>query len=221
MCSGGCPAGGASSFGTVSGRCCPPRLEHLARRRSGQAALPAWIRPELAAEVSLADRIRREPVHGSRLAARDLARALDDGWLLHGTEAAERTMAVAGLEPRAPFDDRRIVELALALPDEVRRRRGAYKWVLRTAMEGVVPEVVRLRGDKADFSHIFVDEIAAAGGRGAYGDLEIDRRGWVDGAALGRAHDRLLATDATESACPEMWPLWFALATDEWVREVS
>lgn len=49
------------------------------------------------------------------------------------------------IELRRPYRDRRLVELALALPAHQLYRAGWAKWVARQAMRGILPETVRLR----------------------------------------------------------------------------
>lgn len=56
------------------------------------------------------------------------------------------------VESRHPFFDRRLIEFSLALPEEQRWRRDQPKFVLRQAMQGILPEKVRARRDKAEFS---------------------------------------------------------------------
>ncbi len=50
-----------------------------------------------------------------------------------------------GLEFRHPYRDRRLVEYVLALPAHQLYFHGQYKFVLRTAMQGILPEAIRTR----------------------------------------------------------------------------
>jgi asparagine synthase (glutamine-hydrolysing) len=71
-------------------------------------------------------------------------------------------MAVS-LEPRAPFLDHRLIEFVSALPDELRVRGLATKWILRQAAKPLLPRLAPrkggfaiaagawLRGELADF----------------------------------------------------------------------
>lgn len=58
-----------------------------------------------------------------------------------------------GCEARAPFLDRRMIELSLQIPDELKSRVASStrisKLILRRAMRGILPEDIRLRLDKA------------------------------------------------------------------------
>jgi asparagine synthase (glutamine-hydrolysing) len=57
-----------------------------------------------------------------------------------------------GTESRYPFFDRRLVEFLFALPEEQRWKNEWTKTVLRHAMDGMLPDSVRIRKDKAEFS---------------------------------------------------------------------
>jgi len=76
----------------------------------------------------------------------------------HAFEILDRLAAAAGVEPRYPFWDKRLVEFSLSLPAEEFCDAGWGRLVLRRAMEGVLPDAVRWRRDKFDFTQ----KIAAA-----------------------------------------------------------
>jgi len=60
-----------------------------------------------------------------------------------------------GIEIRRPFRNRRLVEFALALPAYQLYRHGLYKHILRTAMQGILPETVRTRERKTALNSLF------------------------------------------------------------------
>jgi asparagine synthase (glutamine-hydrolysing) len=61
----------------------------------------------------------------------------------------DRHTAGFGAEQRHPFFDQRVVELLLGLPPEERYDNGVLKPILRRAMNGTLPSLVRDRPDKA------------------------------------------------------------------------
>ena len=65
---------------------------------------------------------------------------------------ADRNGMAHSIESRLPFMDYRIVELCFSLPDEMKIRNGETKWILRRAMDGILPPQVRDRRDKVGFS---------------------------------------------------------------------
>ncbi|MDQ2650299.1 MAG: asparagine synthase-related protein [Actinomycetota bacterium] len=186
-------------------------------RRPPSWTRPQWLPERFCIDVALADRLRPPTPAGPRYAADQIARLAEDGWTVHANELSERAAAAAGVDKRDPFDDRRLVELAVALP-ELQRRRGPYtKWVLRQAVDGLVPDVVRLRTDKAEFSYIFADELRAHGGAAAFDDLAIADLGWIDPSALRSAVTSVLAVPPGQPA-RGVWMPWLALAIERWVR---
>jgi asparagine synthase (glutamine-hydrolysing) len=196
----------------------PDRTQRAVARAAGRGR-PAWewIPAAFRAEVALDDRVRRPAPPGPDRAAAHVAGQLDDGGRLRADEAHERAFAAWCLEVRSPFHDRRMVALALDVPDRIRRRHGGPRWAVRVAMEGRVPDAVRLRADKAGFHHRLVEALEARGGRAAFEDLELERAGWIDGPAVRAAYDRLLAADRAGRPSHYLWPLWHVACANRWL----
>ena len=55
------------------------------------------------------------------------------------------------IEGRSPFLDYRVVELALTLPVTYFIRHGWHKWIVRKALEELLPQEVVWRKQKAGF----------------------------------------------------------------------
>jgi asparagine synthase (glutamine-hydrolysing) len=70
-------------------------------------------------------------------------------------EVADRSAWAFGIEPRYPFFDRRLIELALSLPPEQKLDRGWTRVVLRRAMEGILPPEIQWRVDKSNLGPNF------------------------------------------------------------------
>ena len=83
------------------------------------------------------------------------------------------------MDARHPLHDRRLIEFALAIPDEQRWRSTDTKFVLRSAMGELLPASVRARADKGDYSPTIMQAFEACGGARCFESLEIVRRGWV------------------------------------------
>jgi asparagine synthase (glutamine-hydrolysing) len=64
----------------------------------------------------------------------------------------DRNSMAFSVESRVPFLDHRLVEFAFALPSEIKFRGGYAKRVLRDAMDGLLPESVRMRARKMGFA---------------------------------------------------------------------
>lgn len=75
----------------------------------------------------------------------------------HMMETLDVLAAQHQVEMRYPFFDRRVLEFCLALPGLQQRQNGLGRFVLRTAMEGILPDRVRLREDKGNLSSGFTN----------------------------------------------------------------
>ncbi|WP_103027893.1 asparagine synthase (glutamine-hydrolyzing) [Salinibacter altiplanensis] len=71
-------------------------------------------------------------------------------------ESSDMYAAAHQVEPRYPLCDKRLVEFCLDLPPDLKIRSGWSRYILRRAMEGILPESVQWRSWKtipADIAH--------------------------------------------------------------------
>jgi asparagine synthase (glutamine-hydrolysing) len=144
--------------------------------------IPSWVDPGFARRVRLADRLGNEPEAPkfSSYAQRDILLAALDGERAHAYDMTERSSSGFGFESRHPFNDRRFVEFALALPNDQRYHGDQVKVVLRHALAGVLPERVRQRHTKAEFSHLLRQACLALSGERLFDRLAGEGQ-WVNG----------------------------------------
>jgi len=64
-----------------------------------------------------------------------------------------------GVRFRHPFFDKQLIEYALTLPPEYKRYRGGTKVILKSAMQEILPERIRKRRGKVEFSELLVQQI--------------------------------------------------------------
>ena len=108
-------------------------------------------------EPSFARRFRETRlVHGKHRGYDILAERLYQDVFVHSLPALlryeDRNSMAFSLEARVPFLDHRLVECVFSLPATCRVRDGWTKWILRQAMEGIVPEGIRWRRGKLGFA---------------------------------------------------------------------
>jgi asparagine synthase (glutamine-hydrolysing) len=140
------------------------------RLRSGRF-VSAWSLagrfPEYGAQTTARGRVR-ELRHWGRMPAGESDApaawsSLVEGILGPGSrlvhDVSRRHAAMAGLEVRHPLLDLDLVELALGLPPELAFDRRFNRPLLRHAMEGLVPDDVRLRPYKSRFDPVLVAAI--------------------------------------------------------------
>jgi len=155
----------------------------------------------------------------STYAQQDLFRSTTHGLGIHGNELDERASSSFGLEKRHPFNDRRIIEFALALPEE-QRWGNRPKSILRNALGHRLPKSIRERVHKADFSCIYAQALLMESSGAVFQSLSVAAMGWVDGA-------KVLADYRTMARCYNrgdqayrfyVSALWMVFGVELWFR---
>jgi asparagine synthase (glutamine-hydrolysing) len=120
--------------------------------RPSQSELPTWLRKDTLQRVGSTK--QPDSVSEGRIGRKY------DHWHASGiadAQRAEETRALAEVvSVRHPFLYRPLVEFALRLPAELCARPHSKKWVLRQAVKGILPEVVRTRVGKGGGGDSFV-----------------------------------------------------------------
>ena len=198
----------------------PPRPKFMINRLRGVKLIPPYVNREFARRFDL-ERVRNTPtrqIPGLGFSQRTMFQVLNLGLSILFAELNERECAYAGLEGRHPFYDRRIIEFAFAIPEDQRCRPGMTKYVIRQAGHDLLPESVRWRRSKAEFSHMLVHGLkeitSALGGESSFDSFEVVRRGWVDPRAL-----RAVYLERMADRYANLWPIWATLELEMWSRE--
>lgn len=147
---------------------------------------------------------------GTNFAQRHRYRALYGAFDVHCMELIGRQLARFGMEGRHPFFDRRVVEFAFAIPEEQRCKKGWNKYVMRRAGLGLLPDSVRERRDKAEFSSVFDSSFEALQANGGFDVPALVHRGWVEEASF---------REICRAPKRHRWPIWAALETEFWYGE--
>ena len=150
---------------------------------------------------------------GSRL-RRQLAEGLQYNSLPALLRYADRNGMAFARETRYPFLDHDLVDWAISLPDDILVARGWQKYVLRQAVEGVVPPEIQWRADKVGYA----------------APLDV----WLRTTLRQWAHDRVFAGPITDlpsydvtavralwdahqaGTAENSWALWRWISLNEW-----
>lgn len=208
-----------------------PLLPRAAQRAIKWALLrewdgvPPWIDSQFARRIQLSERLRKKHTAGHRfptVAQTELSLFLTSGWSCLRRESGERYGSWFGIEYRHPFFDRRVIEYALALPEEQRWRQDQTKFVLRQAMQGLLPKTVRQRLTKADFSHLHPKAMHVLGGERLFDSLVIAPLGWVDRERVRQMYRHMVTHFAKgdDDYTTYMWPLWMIFGIELWYKTV-
>ena len=150
-------------------------------------------------ETRLADRRQRSGASPRPDDRTEHARAFMSGLLSYAHEINGQVNLSAGVEPRSPFSDRRMIEFGVRMPVAAKLSAGWYKLLLRKSMAGTLPAAIRWRRDVgmhpgAEFRRQLIAEISARAPEiWNLAHLESTLTPWVDTEKLGhvwRMHER-------------------------------
>lgn len=183
-------------------------------------AFPDWLPPSFIARTNLLDRITMADgrLHQTSLIDASYYRFICsdlEGFFL---ETLDRHRAFAGVENRYPFLDRRLIEFAANLPEYQKSSRGKTKHIVRQGLAGLLPEEVRSRTDKAEFSYFFGQAFLLPAFEKRMNELTITANGWIEKEKILESYrqtQQFFRNDPT-APCNRIWPIWFVFATEIW-----
>ncbi|MDJ0795938.1 MAG: lasso peptide isopeptide bond-forming cyclase [Calothrix sp. MO_167.B12] len=89
-------------------------------------------------------------------------RGITSGNLLDSTEQIDAISSGLNIETRHPFLDKRVIELCLATPASLKFCNDFGRGVMRRAMKNILPEKIRRRRSKVDFSGFIINRMENA-----------------------------------------------------------
>ncbi len=138
-----------------------PKALRRVYREVTSAQCPVWyefnrlINPDFAEFIGLQTRARQLK-QGWTAPVND-AREAHHAHLNHGTRALALEQqyglgAASGVTPAYPFLNRELIEFCYGIPRKLHGRDGWDRWIMRKAMEGLLPDAVRWRKKKTEYS---------------------------------------------------------------------
>ena len=118
-----------------------------------------------------------------------------------------------GVEFRHPFFDKKLIEFVLSLPPEYKYSQGWIKILLRYAMKDILPEKIRSRRDKAEFSEILTQQLNAVDIRGIMANSSLVSLGLIRKERIDVLIDSFENNDNTE-----LLFLWKIVNLEYWYR---
>jgi asparagine synthase (glutamine-hydrolysing) len=184
------------------------------------SAIPAWVRPEWARRIGLND--RDWPVYWPDglpgLAQRQRSRCFSFARAYINNENVLAYAATQQVELRHPFHDRRLTEFLLNVPGGLLLHGREKKYLLRQAMRGTLPELVRTRQTKAPFDSHIVEALSRVISEQTVSSLVPVQLGWLDGPKVWELFARFQSSGGTEGLTSV---LWFAVSVDTWCRHAA
>jgi asparagine synthase (glutamine-hydrolysing) len=130
----------------------------------------------------------------------------------------DRNSMAFSIEARVPYLDYRIVEFALALEPGYKIRNSWTKWVLRKAVEPVMPKSVTWRRSKLGYPTPFARWLREEPYRGQFHDLVLSRS-LLDREFMTEKSIRFYWDQHQASAADRSWLLYRLATLELWSRQ--
>jgi asparagine synthase (glutamine-hydrolysing) len=202
----------------------PTYLKRRACKKSIKRAFPEWLPDSFISKTNLLDRIAESD---SRLHLNSLIDASYYKYIrsdLEGffIETLDRHRAFLGVENRYPFLDRNFLDFSASLPEYQKTFCGVTKYILRQSLTELLPQEVKNRSDKAEFSYFFGQAILHPAFENNINELTIATIGWIDKEKLLKTYrqTRESLINNPTSPCYRIWPIWFAFAVELWYKSL-
>jgi asparagine synthase (glutamine-hydrolysing) len=127
-----------SGYRTLRDKITPPRAQNKLLKQDTALHMLATKRALQAQAAGSPKPANDQAVH---------AQHFTSGLLSFAHEVYGQIAFSAGVEPRSPLSDRRMLEFAIQMPPEAKLAAYWYKQLLRTSMAGILPDEVRWRSD--------------------------------------------------------------------------
>ena len=187
--------------------------------------VPPWISGAFLDKVAFRQRIKQSDSGGQFpvLAEYNVYHEVTWSGELLALEYLNRCTARFGIEERYPFLDRRLVQFAMALPEQQKRGlHGEKKHILRQAGKLLLPEMVRERKDKAGFSRITLEGLQAPVARERMDFQLLASMGWISQPLTRDRYRQVLAdsNNINPEYISDLYQLWIAVGLDAWLEEL-
>jgi len=189
----------------------PQRLLELVR--PGAKASPGLIdlmASEFSERIDYEGRRARRPAPPHRVeeARRRHWRRLTGGYASYQCEVLNKAASRFSIETRHPFFDRRLLDFCLGVPGGQKLKNGYIRSILRRALKGTLPELVRWRVDKANARPAIVEALRRPGDGHIDELMQNGRQNlgkYVDLASLDQGYARLMSGDAKSKSDYSIW----------------
>jgi asparagine synthase (glutamine-hydrolysing) len=198
-----------------------PAFKRLRRRVAGLDGRKPWYSDSfLARGLRDADRLATlgGPFHSAQ--AQSIYREVRSKYHVHCLDWHNKVSALSGLDTACPMMDRDLLAFVMAIPGEVQNRGGVPRGLLRDAMRGILPESIRTRRDKADFTSVVnagVTRDVATIKRALTDDPLAVRLGYLDPRRLAPGLARL-AAGLDVPGGTERWDLADLFGLETWLQ---
>ncbi len=197
-----------------------PLAKWVRRRVSRRDAGRRWLNPVFRARaLRQADRPASIGQHLSGAHARALYVEARMKYSVQCMEWNNKISALHGLDYAAPFLDRDLIQFLMAVPGEILNAHGVPRALLRQGLAGILPEAIRRRRWKGDYSEPLnlgaARDLAALRSRFADAPRSV-ALGYVDGNRVSTELDAL-APRLVGPDCLASWDLTDLIGLESWL----
>lgn len=184
--------------------------------------IPPWFTEDFIKISQIKDRIHhadpRNAISNLGQVFHKMAFGPTEQWALEKIDIHRSALQI---ESRHPFLDKRIVDFSLSLPSFDNRQTGKIKLPLRSPNNTLLPDIIRTRQDKAEFSYLINTILKNSLFTQNPSEFSICKNGWIDPNTLQDAIS-LKANSVKKdphSSGNDTWSLWFAYSINMWYGE--
>ncbi len=204
-----------------------PEWIKIPYRRFARQPIPDWIEPGFARRIHLRERTLKDFVWNPHLHGSSSYGILS--WILSASvptylEVVERAAASVPIEIRYPFLDLRVLRFMAAVPWDQKEGGAVRKRLLREAMQDLLPDSVRNRARKTEFSPVIracYEKYLLGEMRETFQSPHPVLRSMIVPRKVGRffneyffaRHPRRSYRDGDST-----WFLWYLLSIDQWLK---
>lgn len=213
-------SGIAGFGGWMDGPWIPKRLLELAHPSQGGPKPIDLMAPEFAGRIDyVAERARRPQLRGKVEETRWRQwRSLAGGLSSHQCEVLNKAASRLSIESRHPFFDRRLLDFCLAVPAGQKLKNGFIRSILRRALNGTLPELVRWRVDKANIKPAIVEALRRPGHRGIDWVMQNKRQVLGKYANLGLLDEGFARLQSGDAKAKSDYSIWGPITLARWLH---
>lgn len=131
------------------------QLRKIRRRRRSSAGILEYLSTNFVRNDSIKNRLREQANYMNSLphSAKDAhLQELSSGTVPLSLELLDKIASRCNIELRYPFYDQRVIEYCFAIPVDQKLSDGWSRHIFRNSLAGLLPEEIRWRYSKADFT---------------------------------------------------------------------
>ncbi len=205
-----------------------PLIPSVARRkiaeRSAKRHIAPWLSESFTNRTRLVERISQTDSRPSlkNLGNTALANVFTQAGVQFFLEQLDRQRALWNVENRYPFFDKKIVEFAFAIPDYQRLRQGQIKQILKDPRNFLLPEAIKKRDTKAEFSFLFNVAFQESLFLHSFGPQPLNTTDRIRTAVLEdtvRVREESIKQNKYLSG-HKTWELWFSFSMNIWYNNL-